>query len=373
MNVLLIYSVMIPSVRLCAFEILNHLFKHKKINLKCVRKNDLTYECFKNVNIVIFVRADSMIERYISKKLKARGLHCIYVLDDDLLNVPSNISSYIHYGIKSVKKNIIKIMNNCDTIVSPSDKLIEKYGKIFKYRIKIDEPTLVINEIRSNSNVLKIGFAGSIDRKNDFSEEISRAVSKIYMRYKDKVQFEFFGAKPDIVEKFNFKWIPYEECYEKYIQKIKILSWDIGLAPMPSSEFHKCKYQNKYIEYGSFGIIGIYSNVIPYSNNIINEQTGFLVENTEKAWFDILDKIISKKVNLIKIKTNIYNNLKNRYSIEIVSRNFFKEIEKNLKSYQSFDKFENNIFTTKDNIVFKFYLLFEKIILFIKRKFILDY
>jgi glycosyltransferase involved in cell wall biosynthesis len=77
---------------------------------------------------------------------------------------------------------------------------------------------------------------------------------------------------------------------------LKGSEWDIGLAPLKDSMFNYCKTNNKFREYAACLIPGIYSISPPYVEHIVHGQTGYLVENTEEAWFQGLCAMIDNAV-----------------------------------------------------------------------------
>lgn len=107
--------------------------------------------------------------------------------------------------------------------------------------------------------VVHIGFAGSADRGQDVDTILAEALEEVSRKYGDRISIEIFGTDTEIARRLRCMTIPYTESYEAYQEKMKELNWDIGLAPMPETAFHACKYYNKLVEYAGYGIVGIYS------------------------------------------------------------------------------------------------------------------
>lgn len=333
-NVLLLYNDFIPSVRLCGYEQLNYLKKSGKIEFAHSNVRDLTNQQAADADVVFMVRSDSFLEMKIAEKLKKAGKYLIYVLDDDILNIPDGLSSSFYYKRKEVKNRIQRIMSLCNCLCSPSPSILKKYGSTFDLKALIEEPAILINNNllkKTSSNKIKIGFAGSIDRSSDIDQLLEKTIIEILMKYKDKIEIEFFGSRPKLIEKYNVRHIPYENDYEKYQSQMIELAWDIGLAPMLNTSFHSCKHYNKYIEYGSFGIVGIYSNVEPYTRVIEDGHNGVLCENTTEAWVKAISELIDDSHKRCDIQQNIVKDIKERFSIDIISNNLYFTLEKELK------------------------------------------
>ena len=330
MNVLVTSTTFIPSVILCGHSQLDYLEKQGKLNYRFVISHFTNKSDIEWADIIVFLRSDSDLDTYVSKIAKEAGKHLIYVLDDDILNVPNYLSSAPYYLLPSTQNHIKTIMSNCDTFLTPSPVLLKKYGDGFEKAFLISEPSLNRIEKKAKNKKVKIGFAGSIDRSQDLNEILDETIGKIIDKYKDKIEIEFMGAKPEFIEKYNLKYLPYQDGYDAYTAFMSKCNWDIGLAPMPDTEFHKCKYFNKFVEYASFGIVGIYSNLKPYTYGIENRKNGLLVNNTTDEWVEAISEIIDNQKLREKISKECLKQANKDYTLEKCSEDFYKKI---LKGY----------------------------------------
>jgi len=326
MNAIIISNSLIPSVKLCGHAQLSYLCENNKLNYRFLDANKINDKDLSWANIIIFLRSESYLEAYAAKLAYEAKKHLVYVLDDDLLDAPKYLSSGPYYNLKSTKENIREIMSYCTTFLTPSKVLKEKYGNIFKNTFLISEPSLDAITKKLENEKVKIGFAGSIDRTQDINEILSGALSRIIEEYKDEISVEFMGAHPEIVDKYNLKYIGYKKTYEKYVDTIKQLNWDIGLAPMPLTKFHECKYFNKYVEYASFGIAGIYTNCIPYIHGIKNLENGLLCDNNEESWYKAIKLLIDDKKLRKKIQKKSINEANSKYSLAQSSKEYLENI-----------------------------------------------
>ena len=327
-NVLIISHSLIPSVILCGHVQSEYLKQKNIIDYRFCMAGKINTKDLSWADIVVFVRSESDIEEYTSELCKGKK-HLVYVLDDDLLNIPDYASSAKYYKLENIHNNILKIMKNCDTFLTPSPVLLEKYGKNCKDAFLIDEPSLNTIVKKKKNKKIKIGFAGSIDRTQDINTILESSLEAIIKKYKDTVDIEFMGAKPTIVEKYNLKYIPYQDGYRKYTEIVGEANWDIGLAPMPLSEFHECKYFNKYVEYASFGMAGIYTNCKPYIFGIRDEDNGLLVKNTKKDWVNAISRLIEDDKLRNKISKKCLKEATTKYSLETLSDQFLQHITYN--------------------------------------------
>lgn len=321
-HVLILYPEMIPSVRLCGLDQFGELEKRGDIELKWNSIKNLTSDLTAWPDVVVFIRSDSWIDTWLAKKWRKTGRYLIYVLDDDLLSVPSGLSSSVYYGTGQVRNNIRNIMGHCHCLISPSRMLLEKYGKNFEKTMLLEEPAQLINckKNESGNGAVRIGFAGSVDRSNDLDKLLDKAVGMLLEKYEQRIHIAFFGAKPAFIEKYGLEHIPYINSYDDYQKKMRELNWDIGLAPMPDTAFHSCKHYNKYIEYASCGIAGVYSDLYPYKYIIRDGENGLLCENTPESWVYAVSKLVEDKTLREKISEACIYSARTNLSVEHIAQ-----------------------------------------------------
>ena len=200
-RILLTYQELIPSAVLCGHAQLQWLAEHDKIEYRHSRVFSVTAELLSWADVIIIVRGALEIDLFIAKLAKRAGKRLVYILDDDLLNVPAHIVSAPFYNSRKTQKLIPEIMGCCDCFASPSLKLIEKYGGRFKETALIEEPALYNGEIaKKDSGKVNICFAGSLDRTKDLEALITDVIKRLISNYADRITITFFGAKPAIVD-----------------------------------------------------------------------------------------------------------------------------------------------------------------------------
>ncbi len=329
-RVLLIYRAMIPSVRLCGHCQMEYLAQTGKIEYRSIQESKLKRSDLNWADIVLLGRLDSWYERKLAEKLHKSGRYLIYIIDDDLLNVPPEISSAAYYSQKSIQENIRSMIELSDAIMSPSPLLLRKYATDGRKAIQIEEPALdpVPYIPHDPSKSVKIGFAGSIDRTGDIESILKDALIRIKKEFGSRVQIEFFGAIPSFAAEVDARCIPYCDSYEDYRQTLNRLEWDIGLAPMPDTPFHACKHYNKFIEYGAAGIAGIYSSVNPYLRLQQKAEAvpALFCDNASKEWYQTLKGIIRDRVLIEKKRSDTVDYVRKKMGIGICVKNLYPQI-----------------------------------------------
>ncbi len=316
-NVVLVARDMIPSVVLCADAQLRWLAEKNYVNYRRIPPLLCGIGTILWADVLVFVRSDDSASLAAAETARRAGKYGIYVLDDDLLNVPPGMESSEYYARPETKARIRRIMGECRCFLTPSPVLLEKYGGGFETAAQIEEPCLSVQPLRRPpSGTVRIGFAGSVDRAGDLDAFVAGALRRVRERYGNYVNFDFFGALPAAAGELGARHIPYENDYGRYRRTMAALGWDIALAPLPDTAFHRCKHYNKYIEYAACGVPGIYSDAAVYRRAVRDGENGLLAENTEEAWFEALCKLIEDRPLRRLLRENALAEAGERYSLE---------------------------------------------------------
>lgn len=367
-----LYDELNPSVRLCGYEQLRFLEDQKEVSVTFIKFKELTRAHCKEHDIFFFIRNTSAFSCRIAHFLHYNKKFIIYILDDDLLEIPKNLASSNYYNQDHIKNRIYSMLKICDIFLSPSIELLKKYQSITNRTIRIEEPALFYNMKTSHkkqSETIHIGFAGSIDRTSDVNTILTDVIIALKKKYQEKISFDIMGIEPNSRLDSYCNYYEYQEDYTSYQNCMQKLDLTIGLAPMPKTEFHSCKHYNKYIEYGALGIIGIYSNVIPYRKVIHNYKNGILCENTFDSWFSSISYLIEHPELYIDLQKNISRDMKENYELSVVSYQLLDSIpelttyfsSKNVIYPFKFIKFISFLEQVKDTILFHKWKIFSRI------------
>ena len=327
-KILLVSDGLFPSVLLCGKNQLDYLATKGLIDFKFVLSIQLNRKYLDWADTVVFVRSCEDFELECARAVKESGRGVVYVMDDDLLNLPNDVSCANQFRGK--QDNILKFISVSDVLLTPNRNLAKTYGQYASRTELIEEPGYAYEKIqRKREGPIRIGFAGSLDRSLDINSILRSSVERILLKYgKDHVSFEFFGAYPDFAKQLGLKHINYVDSYKQYCSAMLSLNWDIGLAPMPETDFHKNKYYNKYIEYSSYGIPTIYSDYEPYMWVVKNGENGILVKNNPEEWYIALCKLIDDAELRERIGNTCWKDIRNHFSLEKLSVTYLNALPK---------------------------------------------
>lgn len=326
-NITFLYERDMPTVSITR-ECMTYLSQKKIFSSVFCRVQDFTVDKFNDSDVLFFIRANDLTSVNIAKQAKKSGRLVVAMYDDDLLNLPDGIPL-----APWRKKNIMKMLSNTDVLVSSSQYLLDKYKKKFciKRTGKIDtiirQDEFATNISRGKERV-KIVYAAGPKHVELFNKFILPILPMLCDKYGDKISLTCVGVYPNLESYRNkmtievVKSMPLIE-YRQYMQN---QNFDIGLAPLVTNNFTKCKYFNKYLEYTIAGIAGVYSDTEPYTYVIKNNKNGFLAKDDPLDWFEKISIAIDDTVLRKNCIKNAIEHVQNSFTAEEISNRLISDI-----------------------------------------------
>lgn len=326
-HVLLIFKEMIPSIRLCGHAQMTVLKENGLIEYRATMVSELSREDMIWADVVLIGRLDNPLELDDIKYLSKHKKYLVYIIDDDLLNIPAEFNSAAYYHLSQVKNSIARMMELSDAIMSPSKVLLEKYATNGKRKILIEEPATCNTEFKPHdaSMPVRIGFAGSVDRVGDIENVLEEVLCQLKQEYGEHICYTFFGAIPSFATTISAEVIPYTNSYEEYQERLGNAHWDIGLAPLPDTPFHSCKHYNKFIEYAATGITGVFSECGPYLR--LKEEIGLgdFCSNSTEAWLEKLRELIDDHTLRENKRKAAWIYAQKHFSVKAIAKKLYEE------------------------------------------------
>nr|WP_314113544.1 hypothetical protein [uncultured Leptotrichia sp.] len=317
----------IPSAVLGVNNILEYISNKIEIKFKFKKTYEVNSKDIVDSDIIICVRGASDQDKDIINLAKKYKRLTIYYLDDDLLNIPKYASCAPFYENNHTRKNMVEIMKKCDILWTSNRNIEKKYGCYFDRKYVIDIPIKIEKEKdknlrieKNNQTLVKICFAGSIDHVHMFDSMLSPVINNISQKYINKIEIYIIGIMPKkLKQNSNVKIIDFFDDIKDYYNFVKENKFDIGLAPLKETSFNSCKYYNKFLDYTSKGMVGVYSNVEPYKFIIKDKINGMLAENEINSWQETLEKLILSEEFRNKLYDNAVKCIQKDFSYENIA------------------------------------------------------
>ncbi len=280
------------------------------------------------------------------KVFKDAGKRVLYDIDDDFWEVAKdNPSVLVSNSLKDQYESLIRL---CDAVTTPSEVLAKKIKKYFKKPVFICHNGLNLEEYKerphgNRGNDLFIGYMGAASHWKDLSivvdvlEKLSKKYDFFFYLY--GMTSEPFEAAVYNVKKLlalnlqpenNLYLQSMSDFYDK-LKNIKMIhtpfmppeihptilagrDFDIGIAPLEDNEFNRAKSCVKFYEYAATGTVTLASDVEPYKSEV-----GYCAKNTEKDWYEKLEKLIVDKDFRDKLQKEQSEWVRKNRSIEAVA------------------------------------------------------
>lgn len=362
-KILYIYEHNMPTVSITR-DVMSNLKGYPDIQVEFIQLTKLKINDVDRNDIIVFIRPDNYYSSIIAKKAMFAGHLVITFCDDDLLNLPDDMPT-----IPWRKNGLINTLKNSDVIWSSSRYIAQKYKEFTKSKRFAVSDTIVESSVFSRGEIkdqnkkddkIKIVYAAAPSHSKLFETYISPIIPKLFNQYGNRISMTFVGVHPkvDCVECEYIQSMPLMEYREFMIKQ----RFDIGVAPLMENDFSKCKYFNKFLEYSTQGIMGLYSNTEPYTYVIKDKENGLLVNNTPDAWYKALCMAIDNYSLRKKCLFNAIEYIKEKHSEEYCIRAIISNIpEINSKSKNNYNNCESFRFNL---IIYRIMRLFDDLYLF---------
>lgn len=268
-------------------------------------------------DVLILNRPNSVYSLEVIKKAKQAGKYCILSLDDDIINLPNAHPDYWK------RKYTLKCFALGDALMSPNPLILNDYCE--KNGLKrVNTNSFVeqkdIKPLHSIGSKIRFVYAAGKDHASLFNKFILPFFDNIVSEFRKRVDFTFIGVEPKVSESEDVHFVK-AMPYKDYLEYMARNEFDVGLAPLENNSFCARKYFAKYFEYGRYGILGLYSNVKPYTYAVKNGYNGLLVDDNVEAWKDAIFNVIEQPDKIIHMAIKAQDDLMEKYSLDTIVNN----------------------------------------------------
>lgn len=247
------------------------------------------------------------------KRLKRKKVRIIYDFDDAI---------YINQQKPLNREKTATMIKYADKVIVSTEFLRDFCVENHKNPVIIPTPVetdRIKPSVKSLDSITTIGWIGSV-WTTGFLGIIENPLKRLAKKY--SFRFLTIGAKPDYqIEGINHVSKPWS--FNKENEHIGEM--DIGIMPLPDTDFARSKGGYKLIQYMSGGIPCVASAVGINSSMIRNGINGFLAAS-EDEWFDHLEKLIKDPALRSELGNNGRKDAIELYSREVCFEKLMKVI-----------------------------------------------
>ena len=223
----------------------------------------------------------------------------LYMLDDNLLDL-HRLEPWRPWPTEQHRLAIRYFIRQADGVIVSTENLRQRLlplnPNIVVVPNSIDERLLSPRPKPPRRGTLRIGYMGTLSHTADLMM-VLEPLRAFLRKHQDQVEMQLVGITSDGRIHECFSGLPLtvldpgeDVNYPRFMAWMgKHLNWDFAIAPLCDSEFNYYKSDIKFLDYSVFGIPGIYSNVVPYTNTIRHRELGLLVDNTPEDWREAME------------------------------------------------------------------------------------
>jgi|688.fasta_scaffold281660_2 glycosyltransferase involved in cell wall biosynthesis len=337
-KVVAIVPSMIASCQIGVIKPLMSLAAKGKIRFDYCLEGKASLNAINSADLVVFCRNTEPAYSHLLNQAVATHKPIIFDLDDNFWDVPfesdPELARYHRLPLRIQQLERYVTHASLIRVYSPvmKDIVAKLNPKVRLLKAGFDFGMLRKPTFKGSSDKLQIVYATSRIVDNQYLL-FSEALKRVLDTYADKVELTIWGCQSsELVGYRGVKFMPLIPDYERFLREFSSHGFDIGLAPLEDTPFHRSKTNTKFRDYGASNVAGIYSNTPVYSSCVQDGVTGILVDNDNDSWFKGIAKLIDDAQLRKSIQKNAYSRVKEEYSQDVVEAEWLQEIEELLSS-----------------------------------------
>lgn len=321
--------------------LLSYMQRHRLIEWELISEEDIGLSHLRRFDVVLFNKHMSSLSLKIMRMANELKLHTIYDLDDWLLDLPS--WSVLEMN-EDVLYNVLAMIREA-SVATASNKLLQERMQRVRHSEVLIIPNGFDHEAFDLSPALwtekkpsKLMFS-NLDgiklvkfRKSFFAELCE------FLLDNQSISIDFWGdpfpelhSIPKVTHRGNLENLEYKRA-------IRDEGYLFAIVPLGAEEdpdtlfFNSCKSPIKYVDYGSLGIPGIYSDCPTYRETVKHRVTGYLASNEGNSWRKAFEEMLHNHALRQSIRVNSYADVSSHFSAQHICETMLKALPTSLSS-----------------------------------------
>jgi glycosyltransferase involved in cell wall biosynthesis len=315
--------------------LLAYLQRNNVIKWEQIPEEDIGIGHLRRFDVVLFNKHVSNLSLKIMRMANELGIHTIYDLDDWLLDLPS--WSVLEMN-EDVLFNVLAMIREASAATASNQLLQERMHRVRRSEVVIvpngfDHDAINLSpDLWTERQPPKIIFSNLdgiklINFRKDFF-----ACIRNFLNNNEQLSIDFWGDPfPELhtIPKVNHRGSRENLDYKKAIRDEGYI---FAIVPLGAEEdpetifFNSCKSPIKYVDYGSLGIPGIFSDCPTYRENVKHRVTGYMATNNSVSWHQALNELLHDSELRQKIRKTAYSDVLDRFNVQRISNLFLKAL-----------------------------------------------
>jgi glycosyltransferase involved in cell wall biosynthesis len=268
--------------------------------------------------IVIHREVFPFLAPLMEKWVLLRHPKVVFSFDDAIYAGHDDVSTLNHPFLYRLKygRGVDEVLRGSLHVIA-GNRILADYARQFNSRVSVVPTVVDCSQYQyktspaSGQQPINVGWVGSRSTA-PYLSAVEPALKSLAQANPGKVRFRFFGCPEYKVDVPDFESLP----FRLETEVADLYSIDIGIMPLPDTQWTRGKCAFKAIQYMASGISAVASPV-GITGEIIRDDINGLLANSTDDWFRALNRLVNNEDLRRRLAVNARRTIEESYSLQV--------------------------------------------------------